>query len=37
MKIGDEKSDKNHIALIGRNTRVARGTKVASGEILENK
>lgn len=37
VKIGDEKSDKNHIALIGRNTRVARGTKVASGEILENK
>ncbi len=37
VKIGDEQSDKNRIALIGRNTRVRKGTKIASGEIVENK
>lgn len=33
--IGDEKSDKNHIALIGRDSVVENGTKIASGEIVE--
>ena len=37
VKIGDEQSDKNRIALIGRNTRVRKGAKIASGEIVENK
>lgn len=37
VKIGDEHSDKNRIALIGRNTRVRKGAKIASGEIVENK
>lgn len=37
VKIGDEQSDKNRIALIGRNTRVKKGAKIASGEIVENK
>lgn len=37
VTIGDEHSDKNHIALIGRGIRVAGGTKIASGEIVENK
>ena len=37
VTIGDEHSDKNHIALIGRGIGVAGGTKIASGEIVENK
>lgn len=37
VKIGDEHSDKNRIALIGRNMRVRKGAKIASGEIVENK
>ena len=37
VTIGDEHSDKNRIALIGRGTRVKKGSKIASGEIVENK
>ena len=37
VTIGDEHSDKYRIALIGRGTKVAGGTKIASGEIVENK
>ncbi len=33
--IGDDKSDKNHIALIGRGSVIENGTKIASGEIVE--
>lgn len=33
--IGDDKSDKNHIALIGRGSVVENCTKIASGEIVE--
>lgn len=33
--IGDEKSDKNHIALIGRDSVVENGTQISSGEIVE--
>lgn len=37
VTIGDERSDKYRIALIGRGTKVAGGAKIASGEIVENK
>ena len=33
--IGDDKSDKNHIALIGRGSVIENCTKIASGEIVE--
>ena len=35
--VGDEKSCKDRIALIGRGTTIADGAKVASGEIVEKK
>lgn len=35
--IGDEKSDKNAIALVGRDYIVKSGTHIASGEIVEKK
>ena len=35
--VGDEKSDKTRIALIGRGTVIADGARVASGEIVEKK
>ncbi len=34
--IGDKQSDKNHIALIGRNTVIKDGSKIQSGEIVDN-
>ena len=34
--IGDSESDKYHITLIGRNTRIPNGAKLKSGEIVEN-
>lgn len=34
-RIGDEQSDKYHIALVGRGTAVAPGTVVRAGEIVE--
>ena len=33
--IGDDESDKNHIALIGRGSVIENCTKIASGEIVE--
>ncbi len=35
--IGDEKSDKEHIALIGRDSVIPRGTKIKSGEIVDKR
>ncbi len=35
--IGDEKSDKYHIALIGRESLIRRGTVIKSGEMIERK
>ncbi|MBD5131872.1 MAG: glucose-1-phosphate adenylyltransferase [Clostridiales bacterium] len=34
--VGDEQSDKTHIALVGRNSQIRRGTKVGSGDIVDN-
>ena len=36
VTIGDKDSDKNKIALVGRNSVLKRGTKVAAGEIVDN-
>ncbi len=33
--IGDDKSDKDHIALIGRDSVIKKGTEIKSGEIIE--
>ncbi|MCH5158181.1 MAG: glucose-1-phosphate adenylyltransferase [Clostridiales bacterium] len=35
-QIGDEKSDKTRIALVGRNSVIKRGTIVPSGDIVDN-
>ena len=35
VRIGDDQSDKNHIALIGRGCEIDDGDTVASGEIVE--
>ena len=34
--IGDEKSDKNHIALVGRGSTIKRGTNVKAGDVVDN-
>ncbi len=34
--VGDENSDKYHIALVGRNQTIAANSKVASGEVIES-
>ena len=36
VTIGDEKSDKTKIALVGRNSVIKRGTVVGAGEIVDN-
>ena len=35
VKVGDEKSDKNNIALVGRNSVIKKGTKVGAGEMVD--
>ncbi len=35
-KVGDRESDKNHIALVGRNQTIAKGAKIKSGEVIES-
>lgn len=34
--VGDKQSDKTRIALVGRNSQIRRGTKVGSGDIVDN-
>ena len=36
VTVGDEQSDKNHIALVGRNSVIKRGAKVGSADIVDN-